>query len=340
MTEMNPLQLPSARIWLPNAPWDNYVRAFIMRDTRGCNLAPNDQLNRFPALPYCIITWYLEGEAELVSCGGQSQHVRLGQCVLSGCQSSPVTLKNCGDVHKFMVPFHPDVFHALFGINLAPLHNQFVNAREVLPLHALELIDTVFIAQSDEERQEIIKRFLFQHLQAKPVPFWTRLRNSAVDKITLASASAMHGVGPRQLQRIALRETGLNFQTLIKLWRSEYSHLSAQRLQLCGKTMKWADHAVKTGYAAQSHWGSDCKAHTGRAPTQLSHDVWTEEADWFYRLEFSPHSESSYGSCNNPVEPQCLHRPSVPCSGKIPDLYKKEGIQASIPPKDAIEPDT
>jgi hypothetical protein len=31
----------------------------------------------------------------------------------------------------------------------------------------------------------------------------------------------------------------------------------------------------------------ECKAQTGRSPTQLVRDVEREEADWIYRLEFS-----------------------------------------------------
>ncbi len=294
MNDIKPSQSPSARIWLPDVPWNKHIRVFMMRDTRGCHLGPKEQFNRFPSSPYCFITWYLEGEGELLSCGGRHQHMRLARCVVNGCQSAPTITKNCGDVHKFIVLFHPDAFHALFDINLAPLHNQFADARDVLPPHGLELIDAVFQAQSHEERQEVIKRFISQHAQAATTTFWTHLRSSSSirDGVTLASVSAMLGVGPRQLQRRALRETGLNLQTLIKLWRSEHSHLSLQPLPLCDRKMAWADNAIKAGYADQSHWGRDCKAYTGHTPTQHLHAAGTEEADWICRLEIPVYEDS------------------------------------------------
>jgi AraC-like DNA-binding protein len=95
----------------------------------------------------------------------------------------------------------------------------------------------------------------------------------------------MLGVGPRQLQRLALRQAGSNLQTLIRLWRGERSFLRAQRQSLLGKPIVLVDHALDAGYADQSHLVRECKAQTGRTPTQLARDVQTEEADWVYRLE-------------------------------------------------------
>ncbi len=190
-----------------------------------------------------------------------------------------------------MVMFYPDAFHALFGIDLNLLQNDFLDARQLLPAHGLALVDAVFHAQDDRQRQQVIERFLAQHAQAMAVTPWTRLRRLATG-ISLQLASGMLGVGPRQLQRLALREAGLNLQTLIRLWRGERSFLRAQRLKRLGKPMMLADHALAVGYADQSHLVRECKAQTGRTPTQLAREVQTDEADWIYRLELPSHENS------------------------------------------------
>jgi AraC-like DNA-binding protein len=106
-------------------------------------------------------------------------------------------------------------------------------------------------------------------------------------RITLGMASAMLGIGPRQLQRLALREAGANLQTLMRLRRGERSFLRAQRMVGNGEPLALADHALACDYADQSHMARECKAQTGRTPAQLARDVLHEEADWIYRLEFA-----------------------------------------------------
>jgi AraC-like DNA-binding protein len=188
-----------------------------------------------------------------------------------------------------MAVFYPDAFHALFGIDLAQLQNRSVDARQVLPPHGVELIDAVFLAGSDDERESLVERFVLAHGQAATMTRWMRIRRTG-NRITLKIASAMLGVGPRQLQRLALREAGVNLQTWIRLARGERGFMSAQRRQLSGQPVSWADHAAASHYADQSHMARECKTQTGRTPAQLARDVQSEEADWIYRLEF-PYDE-------------------------------------------------
>lgn len=282
---------PATRIHLPGKASANFLRAFIARDTRGCKLTGKQQLNRFPASSHCVITWFLAGEVDLLSCGGQEQRTRLARCVVSGCQTAPVTSENRGEVHGFMAMFYPDAFHALFGLDLAPLQNRFVDARQSLPPQGVELVDAVFRAQSDGERRQLIEQFVATHAGSVGIPAWTRMRRMG-NRVTLAFASAMLGIGARQLQRLALREAGVNLQTLTRMWRGERSFLNAQRQHLSGQPVAWAEHAAASDYADQSHMARECKAQTGRTPAQLARDVQTEEADWVYRLEFPLEEDS------------------------------------------------
>ena len=281
---------PVARLYQPSTNVAPFVWAFIARDTRGSQLSGDDLLNRFPATAHCVLTWFLEGEVELVSSGGDQAGLRMSGCMLCGCQMHPVTSCNLGDGHAFMAMFHPDAFHALFGIDLAPLQNRFVDVRSVLPAHGLALVDAVAAAGSDAERQALVERFVLEHGTARPLSAWVRIRRMG-QSVTLGMASRMMGIGPRQLQRLALREVGTNLQTLVRLRRGERSFLEAQRRVVRNGQLNLADYALEHAYADQSHLARECKAQSGRTPLQLLRDVQTEEADWVYRLEFADDDE-------------------------------------------------
>jgi len=261
------------------------VRAFIVRDTRDCGLDGDRLLNRFPANSHCALIWFLEGEAQLLSHAGGQRGAVLSGCVVSGCHTQPLVSRSRGDVHSFMALFHPEAFHAMFGVDLAPLQNRSLAAREVLPARGMALVDAVFAAGSHRERQSIVERYVMEHVQPRELPVWLRLRRMG-SHVTLGMACSMLGIGPRQLQRLALREAGASLQTLIRLKRGERSFLAAQRRHLAGLPPAWAEHALEGDYADQSHMGRDYKAQTGRTPARLLREVWHEEADWIYRLDF------------------------------------------------------
>lgn len=275
---------PVTRIWLPGGGAASFVYAFIERDARGCGLEGPGRLNRFPAGAYCSINWFLEGRVDIVAHGDASLRVPVARCAVGGCQTAPFASENQGDVHGFIAMFHPDAFHVLFGADLAALQNRFVDANEVLPAHALALVEAVFAAADDAARRRCIEDFVALHGRAGALPAWTRLRRLG-GHFSLALASTLFGVGPRQLQRVALRQAGASLQTTLRLWRGQRSFLRAQRAFFAGRKVDMADHALANEYADQSHMVRDCKAQTGRTPMQLARDVQAEEADWIYRLE-------------------------------------------------------
>jgi AraC-like DNA-binding protein len=286
MNAPSSLRSPIARLYQPSVEVSPFVRGFIVRDTRGCALQGEQLLNRFPASAHCVMTWFLEGEAELLSDAGGQQGQVISGCVISGCQTHPVVSRNRGDTWGFMAMFYPDAFQSLFGIDLAPLQDRFVPANELLPARGRALVNAVFAAASGAARQALVEDCVREHAQQHKLPAWLRIRRMG-SRITLGMASSMLGIGPRQLQRLALREAGANLQTLNRLRRGERSYLTAQRRHLAGEPHDWAEHALQCDYADQSHMARECKAQTGRTPAQLARDVLREEADWVYRLEFS-----------------------------------------------------
>jgi AraC-like DNA-binding protein len=263
-----------------------------MRDTRGSGLQGDQLLNRFPASPHCLLIWFLDGEVELLQGAGGQQGTLISGCVASGCHTQPTVSRSRGEVRTFIAMFYPDAFHALFGVDLALLQNRSLPARDMLPPRALELIDAVEAEPSDAERQALVEGFVMEHARHHKLPAWLRIRRMG-SRITLGMASSMLGIGPRQLQRLALREAGANLQTLLRLKRGERSFLRAQRIVGKGEPLALADHALACDYADQSHMARECKAQTGRTPAQLVRDVLVEEADWIYRLEFPDDEDNS-----------------------------------------------
>ena len=255
----------------------------IVRDTRGCELGEHEKLNRFPANPYCCITWMLEGEVELVVQGTSARGTLLPKQFVHGCQSRPCVSRNLGERHSFCAVFYPDAFHALFGVDLAAIQDALVDAAQVLPERGLRLVDAVAAAPCDDERRRIVDAFLAAHATALGATVWTRLRRMGVN-VGLRVAGRMLGVGPRQVQRLARREGGMNVPALSRLWRGERSLRKARESLGRGQAIDWAAHAIDAGYADQSHLVRECREISGRTPTQIAQQARHDEADWVYRL--------------------------------------------------------
>jgi AraC-like DNA-binding protein len=277
------LRRPIARLWPPAARWREHLCMLVVRDTRGCALDERQRRNRFPANPYCCITWMLEGGVELVAQGASARTQVLPRVFVHGCQTRPCESRNLGDRHSFCAVFYPDAFHALFGIDLEAIQDAFVDAADVLPPHALPLLREIADASGDDERRRVLEAFLAAHATSLRASVWRRLRRLGVN-VSLGLAARWMGVGPRQVQRRARREGGMSLPGLSRLWRGERSLRRAREQRERGQAIDWATHAVDAGYADQSHFVRDCKEISGRTPTQIARQAPHDEADWVYRL--------------------------------------------------------
>jgi len=273
---------PLAFMWTPAARWCEHLRMFVMRDTRGCDLDGPAQLNRFPANPYCCITWLLQGRSELIAQGDSPCSVMLPRTFVTGCQTRPTVSRNLGDRLSFCAVFYPDAFHALFGVDLAAIQDAFVDASLMLPPHGLQLLVDVATAPDDLQRRRIVEDFLAAHSSLRASP-WMRLRRMGAN-VGLSVAARVLGVGPRQAQRLARREGGLNVPDMSRLWRSERSLKKVRETLAREQDVDWASHALEAGYADQSHLVRECKQFSGRTPGQILQQARQDEADWIYRL--------------------------------------------------------
>ena len=278
-----PHRHPLAMMRAPAARWSDHLLMMVVRDTRGCALQTHERLNRFPANPYCCITWMLEGRVELIAQGDAAREQLLPKTFVHGCQTRPCVSRNLGDRHSFCAVFHPDAFHALFGLDLTSIQDAFAEASQVLPAHGVRLVHAVANACDDAERHRIIEAFLAERATALQSSPWRRLRRMGCN-IGLRMASSLLAVGPRQVQRLASRQAGMNLPGLSRLWRGERSLHRAREVLRRRERVDWAAHAAEAGYADQSHLVRDCKAISGRTPAQMAVQAAKDEADWVYRL--------------------------------------------------------
>ncbi|MFZ6656758.1 helix-turn-helix domain-containing protein [Undibacterium sp. TJN19] len=283
MTQTLIRPLPQIHIMPAGENCREQVLMYVVRDTRGCDLKAADSMNRFPATPFCCITWMLEGESRLIEHQGKACDQRLPRMFISGCQSRHGVSMNIGERHSFMAVFFADAFHALFGLDLTVLQDQFVDATLLPGTDARQLLQAVAVADTHEARQELIETFISAQAGAKIHSPWSRLRKLR-QRLSLQMAGILLGLGDRQVQRRVRREAGLPLLTLSRLWRAKRSHDALLEKLAQGDSLNWAEHALDQGFADQSHLVRDCKEVSGRSPQQLLDDVRKNESDWMYRL--------------------------------------------------------
>jgi len=166
---------PLAVMWPPAGGWREHLCMLAVRDTRSCELEEHEQLNRFPANPYCCITWMLEGKPSI--------------------------------------------------------RDTFVDASQVLPVHGRQGVN-----------------------------------------IGLRLAGRLLGVGPRQVQRLARREGGMNARGLSRLWRGERSLRMARDVLARGQAIDWAATlsmpGTPTSRTSCANARRSAAAHRPRSPSR------------------------------------------------------------------------
>ncbi|MFZ6779128.1 helix-turn-helix domain-containing protein [Undibacterium sp. Ji83W] len=277
--------IPKAQthIWPVSGQAAEHVLMYIVRDTRGCHLDGSDQLNRYPATPFCCITWMLEGEVSLLQQGKTKREQHLPQIFVAGCQSQYGVSMNLGDRHSFMAVFYSDAFHALFELDLTTVQDRFVDATEILNPSGLALLQAVALADTHADRRSLIESYVAQNSSSLLSSPWSRLRKMG-QNLSLRLSCSLLGVGARQVQRRVRKEAGLPLLGLSRLWRAKRSHSQVLLALEQGHTPNWTEHANAMGYADQSHLIRDCKEVSGRSPQQLLNDARKNESDWIYRL--------------------------------------------------------
>ncbi|WP_230522991.1 helix-turn-helix domain-containing protein [Janthinobacterium sp. EB271-G4-7A] len=277
---------PLTRLIAPRTALASCVRAFLVRDTTGCApLPPAQRLNRFPAAPMCSIIWTVAGDVEAAAPGLSLRDVRMPPALFGGPRSYPLVSYNPGPVRSFVVMFYPAALHALTGVSMDALLDQFLPLDALLDADWQALSDAVLAAPDDEARVRLVEDFL--------APRWQLARKSGdhpagavqdwVRRLGVQAASTGLASSARNVERRIKAWAGQPMRTLRRMRRAEQLFLDERGAILQG-TASWSDVAASGGYADQAHFCRETREITGLSPTELVRAMRDDESYWIYRI--------------------------------------------------------
>lgn len=285
-TTPTPAPVPVTRLIAPRTALASCVRAMFVRNTMGCApLPPAQRLNRFPAAPMCSIIWTVEGEVEAAAPGLSLPDVRMPPALFGGPRSYPLVSYNPGPVHTFVVMFYPAALHALTGVSMDALLDQFRPLDAVFGADWLALSDAVLAAPDDDVRMRLVEDFL--------APRWQAARKSGdhpagavqdwVRRLAVQAASTGLASSARNIERRIKAWAGQPMRTLRRMRRAEQLFLDERGAILQG-TVSWSDISASGGYADQAHFCRETREITGLSPTELARAIRDDESYWIYRI--------------------------------------------------------
>ncbi|WP_343733258.1 helix-turn-helix domain-containing protein [Duganella sp.] len=272
---------PTTRLMFPRQPLASCVRAYIVRSTVEAPLDhAQDRYNHFPATPHCSVTFYIEGEAEVVAPPGAPQErIRVVFC---GPQTRPLMTYNPGPVRMLMVMFYPQVLHVMFGVDVSHWVDRWAPVEQVLGAEWQALSAAVLNAPDDGVR--LLEDFLAPRWQAARPGGAGAMAGDWVRHLAAQAADTALGRGVRSIERRIKASAGQPLRKLVRLQRAELSFFEARAEFMRGKPV-WSDIAARGGYADQAHLCREARAITGHTPGELARVLASsDERYWIYRI--------------------------------------------------------
>jgi len=271
------------RLVFPRKSLASCVRAYIVRSTFEAPLsARSDRYNHYPATPHCSVTFYIEGEVEVVDPPDVMDDAY--RAVFSGPQTRPLITYNPGPVRMLMVLFYPQVLHALSGVDVSAWVDRWAPAEQVLGSDWHELSQAMLAADSDAGRLALIENFLEPRWQAARPGGTGATAGDWVRHLAAQAADTALGRGVRNIERRIKMRAGQPMRKLLRLQRAEQSFFEARGEYLAGKAV-WSDIAARGGYSDQAHLCREAREITGHSPLELVRLLASsDESYWIYRV--------------------------------------------------------
>lgn len=278
--------IPIARLHLPRSTLGACVFLGVERDTRGVGLCEAQRFNYYPATPFPMISWILEGHLHMVNDLSPTVAPILGpslsRVVFSGPHRRPSASWSPGPVHALSVAFYPEALSRLLGIRIEPFRDK------ILPLEAMvsgTLLDQFLGITA------VRGGAAFHRVESMLQPLWQSIYgNRAVPTVrgwlksmAVRVAFSKTGVGVRQAQRRIKDRAGQSHRDLLLYARTEQAMACLAALPVQAP-VDLAGLAAEAGFADQSHLGREVRRVTGLSPGRLNELMRTDEAFWFYRL--------------------------------------------------------
>jgi AraC-like DNA-binding protein len=272
---------PTTRLIFPRKSLASCVRAYIVRSTVEAPLAEaQDRYNHFPATPHCSISFYMEGEADVVEPADMPQdRIRVVFC---GPQTRPLVTYNPGPVRIFMVMFYPQVLHALCGVDVSAWVDRWASVGQALGAEWQDLAESM-LADPDNALA-LLEDFLEPRWQAARPGGAGAAAGDWVRHLAAQVADTALGRGARNIERRIKARAGQPMRKLLRLQRAEHSFFEARQEFMTGKAV-WSDIAARGGYADQAHLCREAREITGHTPGELARVLaFSDERYWIYRV--------------------------------------------------------
>ncbi|MCS0656474.1 helix-turn-helix domain-containing protein [Massilia terrae] len=242
------------------------------------------RLNRFPAMVYCGLTMFCEGHVALLG-EGEAPPRPIGDWIISGPRTRPVTSVTLAPLCCLEVIFHPDAFAALTGQSPAALQDRDEPAADWLADEWQAWPQALRERAGDEAAQAAwIEAWLAPRWKAARGR-WNRGLGDSLRHIarrTVAATVRTFDVGERQMQRQFRAQVGLTAAQARRLQRMNEAVYALRSGGADGDSL--AALAAELGYADQAHMARELRALTGLPPSLLSERIESDPDYWPYRM--------------------------------------------------------
>ncbi|MBX2886918.1 MAG: AraC family transcriptional regulator [Granulosicoccus sp.] len=270
----------------PDLKLASCVRAYIVRNTIGMDLGPDDRLSYFPAVPTVGITFFLEGRIDWIrSVDGTDFNEYVDTVLFSGPHTKPTVAYNPGEVNAIICMFMPDAFYQLTGISAADWVNKVAPLNDVLEDDWRQLAEAVSSANSEEVAITLLNSFIsdkWSIVRKQKVPYMRRYEDW-LNALALQAHQTGIGKSVRQIERRIKHLTGLPMRELRNIARAEQLFFKARKARENGNP-NWPSVALDAGYSDQAHMSRATRKASGFSPTELRRKIEETEAFWVYRI--------------------------------------------------------